>query len=80
MFVRWASADTTIIIGYDETWTPNSVLAYFLFVYSGTGVFVVVFAALKIFITQLIGLAAARRLHSRMLDRMVKAPVSFFVS
>jgi hypothetical protein len=61
MMARWSISDTSIIIGYDESWSANSVLSYYLMVYGGSGLLVVGFTAAKIFITQLIGLSAARR-------------------
>jgi ABC-type Mn2+/Zn2+ transport system ATPase subunit len=49
---RWASADTSMIIGYnEETWTSNQILAYFLLIYSGTGFLVVAFTAAKVRLT-----------------------------
>ena len=78
LMAKWATGDTDIIIGYDETWSSNAILAYYLLVYGGSGLLVVSFTAAKIFITQLVGLSAARKLHFNMLTRLVKSPVKFF--
>lgn len=78
LMARWSTADTDIILGYDGTWTEGEVLSYYLLAYGGSGLLVVGFTAAKIFGTQLVGLAAARRLHYSMLTRLVKSPVSFF--
>ena len=75
---RWAMADTSILPGYDDSFSEGGTLAYFLGAYGGTGLLVVSFTAAKIFITQLVGLSAARKLHRSMLVRLVKTPVSFF--
>lgn len=76
---RWAMADTSIVLGYSpDTWSDGELLGYFLFAYGGSGLLVVGFTAAKIFITQLVGLSAARRLHRAMLERLVKTPVAFF--
>ena len=75
---RWAMADTSIVLGYNTDWSDGELLGYFLFAYGGSGLLVVGFTAAKIFITQLVGLSAARRLHLAMLERLVRTPVAFF--
>ena len=67
-----------LVIGYDSSWTENEIVTYFLGIYAASGFTIISFTATRTIIIQVIGLNAARKLHNKMLWRLLKAPVSFF--
>ena len=73
---RWAIHDDALIPGDD--WTDNQVIAWFLGLYAISGVAIVIFTIAKTMIIQLIGFNAARKIHKRLLWRLMKAPVRYF--
>ncbi len=75
---RWSVDDTSVLIGYEESWTVIDRTVGFLFVYGLLGVFVVVLNGIKTVVVCVIGLKAARTLHSSMLQSLLCAPTSFF--
>jgi ATP-binding cassette subfamily C (CFTR/MRP) protein 1 len=75
---RWSVADNSVLLGYDETWSAARVTAAFLSVYAVLGAVVVAMNAVKTVIVSLIGLRAARNLHSGMLGALLRAPTSFY--
>ena len=75
---RWAVRDLGLVIGYDSSWTENEIVTYFLGIYAASGFTIISFTATRTIIIQVIGLNAARKLHNKMLWRLLKAPVSFF--
>jgi ABC-type multidrug transport system fused ATPase/permease subunit len=75
---RWAMHDVSLIVGYDSGWTENEITTYFLTMYSISGFTIIGFTAARTIIIQVVGLGAARKLHEKMLWRLLKSPVSFF--
>lgn len=75
---RWAVRDLDLVIGYDSGWTENEIVSYFLTIYALSGFTIIAFTAVRTIIIQIIGLGAARKLHEKMLWRLLKSPVSFF--
>ncbi len=75
---RWAVRDIDLVIGYDSGWTENEIVSYFLTIYALSGFTIIAFTAVRTIIIQIIGLGAARKLHEKMLWRLLKSPVSFF--
>ena len=75
---RWSVDDTSVLIWYDESWTLIDRTVGFLFVYGMLGVIVVVLNGIKTVVVCVIGLKAARTLHSNMLQSLLCAPTSFF--
>lgn len=75
---RWSVDDTSVLVGYDDSWTIVDRTAGFLFVYGLLGVFVVMLNGIKTVVVCVIGLNAARTLHSNMLKSLLRAPTSFF--
>jgi ABC-type multidrug transport system fused ATPase/permease subunit len=75
---RWSVADTSVLIGYEASWTLVDQTIGFLSVYGLLGVFVVVLNGIKTVVVCVIGLKAARTLHTNMLESLLRAPTSFF--
>ena len=75
---RWSMHDINLIVGYDTGWTENEITTYFLTVYSISGFTIIGFTAARTIIIQVVGLGAAKKLHEKMLWRLLKSPVSFF--
>ena len=73
---RWSVADTSVLIGYDDSWTLVDQTIGFLTVYGLLGVFVVVLNGSKTVVVCVIGLKAARTLHANMLQSLLCAPTS----
>lgn len=75
---RWAVQDPDYIVGYDETWTQNEILAWFLGFYCVAAFINSTSNNLRRLIITLIGLRTSRKLHRRLLVHIMKAPVKFF--
>lgn len=75
---RWAVSDIGVLIGYNLSWQEQQVTYYFLLVYTAAGIAIIVFIGSRTIVVQIIGLNAARELHTKMLWRLLKSPVSFF--
>ena len=75
---RWAVSDKDFVIGYDDTWSDNEVLSYFLFIYCLAALTAQSSNNIRRLIITLIGLRTAKKLHRRLLVHIVKAPVKFF--
>ena len=75
---RWSVADTSVLIGYDDTWDLVDQTIGFLTVYGLLGVCVIVLNGVKTVVVCVIGLKAARTLHENMLQSLLRAPTSFF--
>lgn len=75
---RWAVSDTGYVIGYDENWTSNELLAYFLSIYCGACLLASSSDNVRRLVITLIGLRTSKKLHRRLLDHIVRAPVRFF--
>ena len=73
---RWAIHDDALIPV--DGWTDNQVIAWFLGIYALSGVAIVIFTICKTMIIQLIGFNAARKIHRKLLWRLMKAPVRYF--
>ena len=75
---RWAVSDKDFVIGYDDTWTANDILGYFLTLYCIAAFINSTSNNLRRLIITLIGLRTAKKLHHRLLVHIMKAPVKFF--
>jgi ABC-type multidrug transport system fused ATPase/permease subunit len=76
---RWAVHDLGLVVGYSaDSWDDDDVVYYFLSIYATLGMIIILFTGTRTIIIQVIGLSAARKLHNKMLWRLLKAPVSFF--
>ena len=75
---RWAVQDPEYIVGYDETWTQNEILAWFLGFYCVAAFINSMSNNVRRLIITLIGLRTSRKLHHRLLVHIMKAPVKFF--
>lgn len=70
---RWAVGDTSLLIVQTEDPT-----FMYCFTYAVLGVCTFVFSGTRYVWCQLIGLKASNKMHTQMLNNLVKAPVSFF--
>lgn len=70
---RWAVGDTSLLI----VQLDDPTLVY-CFTYAVLGVSTFVFSGSRYVWCQLIGLIASNKMHTQMLNNLVKAPVSFF--
>jgi ABC-type multidrug transport system fused ATPase/permease subunit len=75
---RWAIRDVGLIPNEAEGWSDREVIAWFLGIYATSGVAIVIFTVCKTMIIQLIGFTAARKIHQKLLWRLMKAPVRYF--
>ena len=75
---RWAVQDPDFIVGYDETWTQNEILAWFLGFYCVAAFINSMSNNVRRLIITLIGLRTSRKLHHNLLVHIMKAPVKFF--
>jgi ABC-type multidrug transport system fused ATPase/permease subunit len=75
---RWAVQDPEFIVGYDDTWSQNEVLAWFLGVYCIAAFINSTSNNVRRLIITLIGLRTSRKLHRNLLIHIMKAPVKFF--
>jgi ATP-binding cassette subfamily C (CFTR/MRP) protein 1 len=73
---RWAVLDMNLVPS--DNWSPLQITAWFLSFYFGSGVFIVIFTVLKVLIIQIIGFKASRKIHQKLLWRLMKAPVKYF--
>ena len=75
---RWAVQDKGYIVNYDDEWTQNEILGWFLSIYCLAAFINSTSNNLRRLIITLIGLRTSRKLHHRLLVHIMKAPVKFF--
>eukprot|EP01052_Picozoa_sp_SAG31_P005286 SAG31_NODE_230_length_19771_cov_90.041739_4_plen_388_part_00 len=75
---RWSVQDMNLVPGDPEAWSTVQIMAWFLAFYAVGGVVVVIFTVLKVLVIQIIGFNASRKIHRRLLWRLMKAPVKYF--
>ena len=76
---RWTVQDTDFVIGYDPaTWSRLDVLGYFLGIYCLAAFVASMMNNLRSLVIMYIGLRTAKKMHRRLLDHLMKAPVKFF--
>jgi len=75
---RWAVQDPDYIVNYDDTWTQNEILGWFLGWYCVAAFVNSTSNNLRRLIITLIGLRTSKKLHHRLLVHIMKAPVKFF--
>ena len=62
----------------NDDWSSIQIMGWFLSFYTASGVVIVVFTILKVLVIQIIGFNASRKIHKKLLWRLMKAPVKYF--
>ena len=65
---RWTVFDTVIVVGYDDSWTQENLMNYFLALYATTATMSMLAGNITSVVVCIVGLKVAKKLHTNLLD------------
>eukprot|EP01052_Picozoa_sp_SAG31_P020350 SAG31_NODE_1525_length_8006_cov_5.106614_5_plen_494_part_00 len=75
---RWTVFDTVIVLGYNESWTQNDLMNYFLALYATSATASMLCGNITSVVVCMVGLRTAKRLHKSLLANLMHVPTAFF--